>query len=69
METIVISGARDISAAVGIPYKEIARFIREEGLPAWKIKGKGNWMALPEDLRAWALRMRDENMGKPVSTV
>ena len=64
METIVVSGAKAIGETVGIPYKMLHWFVKEKGLPAWRIDGKGNYMALPDDLREWARRMRDENMGK-----
>lgn len=62
METIVISGAKAIGDAVGVPWKLLAWYVREKGLPAWRIDGKGNYMALPEDLGEWARRMRDENL-------
>ena len=64
METIVISGAKAIGAAVGVPWNTLPWYVTNKGLPAWKIDGKGNWMALPDDLRAWAVRMRDENLKK-----
>lgn len=63
-EPIVISGAKDIGNAVGVSWKLLAWYVREKGLPAWRIDGKGNWLALPGDLREWARRMRDENLGR-----
>lgn len=64
METIVISGAKAIGAAAGVSWQNLPWYVTHKGLPAWKIDGKGNWMALPDDLRAWVVRMRDENLKK-----
>lgn len=58
MENIVISTRPKIGAAVGINPQMVEHYVQYHGLPAWKIDGKGNWMALPEDLREWALEMR-----------
>lgn len=62
IDPIVLSGAKEIGAAAGVPWKQLAWYVREKGLPAWKIDGRGNWMALPDDLREWVRRMRDENL-------
>ena len=64
MEKIVVSGTRAIGEAVGINWQKLTWYIENKGLPAWRIDGKGNWMALPEDLRTWAAKMRDENLKK-----
>ena len=62
METIVVSGAKAIGGAVGVSWQALPWYIREKGLPAWRIDGKGPYLALPDDLREWARRMRDENL-------
>ena len=64
METIVISGAKEIGKAAGVAWNHLPWYISEKGLPAWRIDGKGPYLALPDDLRAWVLRMRDENLAK-----
>ena len=64
MEIIVISGAKAIGAAVGISWQKLPTYVQEKGLPAFRIDGAEAWMALPGDLKAWAERMRDENIGK-----
>ncbi len=55
-------GAKEIGAAVGINWKEITYYVREKGLPAFKIDGKGGWMAITTDLALWVVKMRDENL-------
>jgi hypothetical protein len=62
IEPIVISGAEEIGKAVGVSWKMLPWYIRHKGLPAWRIDGKGKYMALPDDLREWILKMRDENL-------
>lgn len=62
IEPIVISGAKEIGKAAGVSWQTLSWYVREKGLPAWKIGGKGNWLAIPDDLREWARRMRDENL-------
>jgi hypothetical protein len=64
METIVVSGAKAIGSAVGVSWQAIPHYVAEHGLPAFRIGGKGNWLALPDDLKAWAIKMRDENIEK-----
>lgn len=64
MEIIVITGAKAIGSAVGINWKILPQYVKEKGLPAYRIDGQGSWMALPDDLKKWAERMRDENIGK-----
>jgi len=61
---IVVSGARAIGEAVGVNWKVLPVYVQEKGLPAFRIDGKGAWMALPDDLKKWAERMRDENIGQ-----
>lgn len=60
----MISGAKAIGAAIGINWQRVPHYVKEYGLPAFRIEEKGNWMALPEDLRSWAIRMRDARLGK-----
>lgn len=54
---LVYRGAKEICGAVGVSYKEISLHVKELGLPAFKIRG--NWVALPEDLLAWVVGLRD----------
>lgn len=63
-DVIVIAGAKAIGDAVGVNWKILPQYVQEKGLPAFRIDGKGAWMATPEDLKAWVARMRDENIGK-----
>ena len=58
---MVYRGAQEICAAVGVPWKEICYFVAEKKLPAWKIDGKGNWLALPDDLNRWIIQQRNAN--------
>ena len=53
-------GAREICAAVGISWKDIAHYVHERGLPAFKIGGA--WVALPDDLREWLQAQRNESV-------
>lgn len=61
---LVYRGAKEICGAVGIPYKEIASYVRSNDLPAFKIKGSGCWIALPDDLLEWVEKQRDEHLVK-----
>lgn len=60
---LVYRGAKEICGAVGIPWKEISRYVREHNLPAFKLGG-GCWVALPEDLLEWIKQQRDAHLGK-----
>jgi len=62
LETIIISGAQNIGKAAGISWKNLPWYIKEKGLPAFQIDNKGPYMAIPDDLRVWAIKMRDENL-------
>lgn len=66
LDRLVFKGAREICGAVGVNWKEIAHFVEKKGLPAFKIDGKGSWIARPDDLETWILKQRDENLGKSV---
>lgn len=61
---IVYRGAKEICRAVGIPYNEIAAFVTEKGLPAFKIDGRGCWLALHDDLADWIKTQRDQCLGR-----
>lgn len=56
---IVYYGRVEIGRAVGVPYKEVSSYVKHHGLPAFKINGKGHWIALPEDLEVWIRDQRD----------
>ena len=61
MELVIcLKGAKAICAAVGENRKDIVRLVTSEGLPAWRTRGTGQWMALPEDLRQWVRVQRDK---------
>lgn len=60
-ERIVYRGAKAICGAVGVPWKEIATYVREHGLPAFKLNG-GTWIALPDDLAEWIQEQRDKHL-------
>ena len=64
---LVYRGAREICGAVGVPWKELARFVAEKGLPAWRIDGRGMWLALHDDLGEWIKQQRDEHLRRPQS--
>ena len=59
MKPIVYRGAKEICGAVGVPWKEISHYVRDRGLPAFKINGSGTWIAIPEDLDQWIKQQRD----------
>lgn len=66
IDRIVYKGAKEICAAVGVNWKEIAHFVEKKGLPAFKIDGRGSWIARPDDLQKWIQKQRDENLRKSV---
>lgn len=62
-------GAKSIAAYVGVDHREIADLVTDEGLPAFKWRGR--WRALPEEIRKWsftiATRCRRQRAGGKVS--
>lgn len=60
-------GAKSIGAYVGVDHREIADLVNDEGLPAFKWRGR--WRALPEEIRKWthtiATRSRRQRTGPP----
>ena len=62
MKPLVYRGRKEIGAAVGISYQKIAYYIEKRGLPAFKIDGCKEWIALPDDLQAWIQAERPEEM-------
>lgn len=60
---IVYRGAKEICGAVGVPWKEIHRYVQDHDLPAFKLNG-GHWVALPEDLCDWIQKQRDIHLVK-----
>ena len=65
----IYRGSKEIGAAVGVNWKEMAYYVREKGLPAFKIDGKGGWIAIHDDLSKWVTRMRDENLHQNVKNI
>ena len=61
---IVYRGAKEICGAVGVPWKEIASYVKNHDLPAFKINGSGHWVALPNDLADWVQLQRDRYLQK-----
>jgi hypothetical protein len=47
-----LSTAEEIAAAIGRNRHDIPRFVKAEGLPAFKFYGK--WTALKEDVTIWS---------------
>ncbi|WP_319577653.1 hypothetical protein [uncultured Desulfobacter sp.] len=66
LDRIVFKGAKEICGAVGVNWREISYFVVKKGLPAFKIDGKGSWIARPDDLERWIQKQRDENLQNPV---
>ena len=62
LDRLVFKGAREICSAVGVDWKKMVFFVEQKGLPAFKIDGKGSWIARPDDLDAWILKQRNENL-------
>ncbi len=61
-KALVYRGAKEICGAVGLPWKEMHYFVKEKKLPAFKIDGRGIWIALHDDLMRWIEQQRDENL-------
>lgn len=64
MERLIYRGAQEISMATGVPFREVPRYVRDHGLPAFKYPGTKRWLALPEDLRDWLAEQRDDLLGR-----
>jgi len=54
-----IKTSKAIGRAIEVNPNNIPSLIKKNGLPAWKLNGKGAWRALPEDLREWLKKQRD----------
>jgi hypothetical protein len=61
---LIYRGAKEICGAVGLDYRQIAIYVTDHGLPAFKIKGQKSWIACPEDLEKWVRAQRDTYLGK-----
>lgn len=61
---IVYVGAKEICSVVGIDYRQIALYVRNFGLPAFKISGQRKWLAVPEDLELWMHEQRNKYLKK-----
>ena len=59
---LVYRGAREIAGAVGVPIKELDSYVREHGLPAWKM-GK-TWLATQDDLKTWINSQRNKYLSR-----
>lgn len=57
---IVYRGAKEIGAAVGVPWKDVASLVSRKGLPAFKIDGYRHWLVMHVDLVEWIAHQRDE---------
>jgi len=61
---LVYRGAKEICTAVGVNWKEMSHFVHKKSMPAFKIDGKGTWIALHDDLLSWIEKQRDESLAK-----
>lgn len=61
---LALRGAKEIGRAAGVSWREVPRMVKENGLPAFKIDGKGGWLALAEDLECWLREQRDKALGR-----
>ena len=57
---IVYRGAKEISLAVGINWKEFNLYVKKYGLPAFKIDNRGTWLATPEKLKSWVIKQQEQ---------
>lgn len=61
---LVCRGAKEICAAVGLDYKQIATYVKDLKLPALKKNGQKAWVACHEDLEDWVRAQRDTYLWK-----
>ena len=59
---LCLKGSERIAAAIGVGRNEILELMRSEGLPVWRRRKRGPWLALPEDLRSWLRQQREKYM-------
>lgn len=52
--------SEEIAEYIGESPRNIARLVLNEGLPAWKRKGKGAWRATDFDLDWWLCMQREK---------
>jgi hypothetical protein len=57
---IVYRGSKEISAVVGLSWKNFRHYVDDMGLPAFRVGGTGSWLAIPSDLVQWIEDQRDE---------
>jgi len=62
IQPLCYRGTVEISNAVGINHKNFRHFVKCKGLPAFRIEGKGNYIALAEDLEKWLKSERDKHL-------
>lgn len=60
---IWLTGLTEIGAAIGCGRRAAARFVREEGLPAFRVAGGRRYTVLREDLDAWSKEIANRYKG------
>ncbi len=65
----ILKTAEEICGFVKEDPKLINQLVSEEGLPAWKRKNNGCWMALDIDLFAWMISQRNRYLGDTLKWV
>jgi len=58
---LVYKGSEEICAAVGIPKRQINNYVKNHGLPAFKVGGK-EWLAIPADLKTWIKEQSEKHL-------
>lgn len=61
---LVYRGSKNISEQVGINSKQFTYYVKEMGLPAFRIEGSTVWLALYTDLEKWVVSQRDKYLGE-----
>lgn len=60
IKPLVYRGTKEICAVVGLNYKQFTTYIKQHGLPAFRIAGKTQWLATHTDLERWINEQRDK---------
>ena len=61
--SIVLRGVGEICGAVGVNKKKLPYYVNKHGLPAFKLPGCKEWLAVRGNLERWAIDQAKKHCG------
>ena len=68
-DTLLLVGTRDMARALGVGRDRVAAWVKDPAVnfPAAKTSPRGQWIASPDNLRAWARQYFNRSADKEKS--